>query len=151
MMIEVTVKVPEERLADFYSMYGTWLGAPNETAHGAGSIIDGEPSAWSGADLDLAKAVWDKFSETAKAFFSALIDNPEREFTVLELARRANVTPERNVIAGVLSWPGRYCNNAGRKSCWRWKYLEGEVPVYWMSREVAALFRQVRDSYSKQK
>jgi hypothetical protein len=145
MIIDVTVKVPEERLADFYSMYGSWLEAPGSTSATTDDADDAEPVEWTSTDVDLAKTVWDKFSETAKALFSNLIDAPGREFDGDELAQLANVQKGRHGIAGVLAWPSRHCFAAGRSYCWRWTYPDGETAAYWMPDELADLFRQARD------
>lgn len=48
-------------------------------------------------------------------------------------------------VAGVLAWPSRYCADNGREILWSWEYPdEGEPAVYWLTDEVAALFRQAR-------
>ncbi|WP_067830541.1 DUF6416 domain-containing protein [Actinomadura kijaniata] len=144
-MMDVTVKVPEERLAEFYAMYARWLAGPEarEEAEGSGGR---ELAEWTAADVDLAEEVWEKFSGTAKTLFSVLIDEPERRFTGDELARMLHIEKGRHGIAGVLGWPGRHCAAVGRHYCWYWEHGDDGAPVmYWMTDEVAGLFGRVRD------
>jgi hypothetical protein len=161
-MIDVTVKVPEDRLAEFYAMFAAWLNAPSQTSVLSGTVetqrnavpqmvslpgahTDGRQP-WSEADAALAAKLWDKFSDPAKALFSKLIDEPDRRFTGEELAEMLNIPNGHNGVAGVLAWPGKYCHKEGRQRLWEWSYpVDGEPVVYSIMPEVAALFRQARD------
>ena len=145
-MIDVTVKVPEGRLADFYSMYGRWLEGGGDAVTEADGTAHGEVGKWAGADVNLARAVWGRFSEPAVALLSILIDEPDREFPWDELAQKMAFEGGRTGIAALLTWPGRHCREAGREACWRWRGAEGETTVYWMPSEIADLFRQARDA-----
>jgi hypothetical protein len=145
-MMDITVKVPEERVADFYSMYGRWLAAPESFAADQSGIDDPELTAWASTDVDLARSVWAKFTSTARALFSKLIDEPGQQFAGDELAAMIGVPNGRHGVAGVLAWPARHCFAAGRSYCWYWSYPDGETAVYWMADELAALFREARDS-----
>jgi hypothetical protein len=144
-MIDVTVKVPEDRVPEFYSMFGTWLSTPPVDASQEAS--GGEPHApWSEADGDLAALVWDKFSETAKSLFSTLIDSPETRFSGDELSEMLGIPNGKHGVAGVLAWPGRHCFAVGRTWPWSWDYpVEGAPAVYWFTAEMATLFREARD------
>lgn len=162
-MMDVTVKVPEERLVEFYAMHSAWLSAPPHQAGSPGTIGDqmvvdsppvphagedsGDRQAWSDADAALAAELWDKFSDPAKALFSKLMDEPDRQFNGEELAGMLNIPNGHSGTAGVLAWPGKYCKKANRELLWKWTYpVEGEPVVYWMTPEVAALFREARDN-----
>ncbi|HEX7306166.1 DUF6416 domain-containing protein [Lentzea sp.] len=108
---------------------------------------DGSPgqlAAWSSSDDELTEALWRKFSETAKALFSVLIDNPGTKFNGDELGRLLDLPAGKQSVAGVLGWPGRHCQAAGRPWLWAWDYAEGENARYWMTDEVADLFRPAR-------
>ncbi|UQU62534.1 DUF6416 domain-containing protein [Couchioplanes caeruleus] len=141
-MINVTVSVPEDRVPEFYSMFGRWLAeAPDAIA---GQEI--EQKEWGSEDVELAKAVWKKFSPTAKALFKTLMSRPDDQFDGDELATMLNLDKGKHGIAGVLAWPSRHCFAAGRKWCWTWGYPDGETAVYWMTKEQAELFRQVADN-----
>jgi hypothetical protein len=148
-MIDVTVKVPEERVAEFYQMYGTWLNgsvlvpisAATRNADGGGEHLP-----WSETDGELAAEVWDKFSDAAKRLFSTLIDEPSRRFSGDELAEILDIPNGKHGVAGVLAWPGRHSFKVNREWPWKWSYPEDGAPVvYWLKPEVASLFREARD------
>ncbi|WP_082909145.1 DUF6416 domain-containing protein [Mycolicibacterium iranicum] len=147
-MIDVTVKVPEDRVPEFYTMYGNWLNGspsgPTPTVTKNSENPNDRPR-WTDADTALAAEVWNKLSATAKGLFSTLIDEPETRFSGEELAGMLNIPNGKHGVAGVLAWPGRYCVSANRRWFWEWDYPEGETAVYWLSRENAALFREARD------
>lgn len=144
-MIDVTVKVPQERLADFYAMFGAWLaGADHEQMDSAPTS---EVSAWQNTDEDfvLAQVVWEKFSDRAKSLYSTLMDSPEQRFSGEDLAEALHIPNGKYGVAGVLAWPGRHCAAVGRPLPSRDE--EGAVGAsssYWMTKEVASLFRKVR-------
>ena len=148
-MIDVTVKVPEDRVPEFYVMYGQWLnGAPAAEAALVGrnaQTPDSRP-AWTEADGDVAREVWNKLSSAAKRLFSTLIDNPETPFSGEELAEILGLPNGKHGVAGVLAWPGRHCAGVNRRWFWDWDYPDGEVAVYWLSRGNAALFEEARSS-----
>jgi hypothetical protein len=141
-MIDVTVKVPEDRVAEFYTMYGQWLSgalspAPEPT------VEDAEVSEWSSGDVELAQELWNKFNDRAKALFTTLLENPGQRFTGQELAERLNIPNGSNGVAGVLAWPGRYCKQYGRTICWHVDWSDDAyVAVYWLEGVLADLFRK---------
>lgn len=161
-MMDVTVKVPENRLVEFYAMHAAWLSAPPQalvlsntfdaerdampqpTSSGSEDAKGRQP--WSDADAALAAKLWDKFSDPAKALFSKLIDEPDRQFNGEELAEMLDIPNGHSGVAGVLAWPGKYCKKENRELLWKWAYpVEGEPVVYWVEPEVAALLREARD------
>jgi hypothetical protein len=157
-MIDVTVKVPEERLPEFYAMHAAWLNAPSPapvavraqeetvqpTADMPGVDTDGRRP-WLESDSALVAKLWEKFSDPAKALFSKLIDEPDRQFNGVELAEMLQIPNGHNGVAGVLAWPGKYCQKEGRKRLWEWKYpVDGEPVVYWVTPDVAELLRRAR-------
>lgn len=161
-MMDVTVKVPEDRLVEFYAMHAAWLSAPPRTSvlpdavnaerNAVPKVVspanesadDRQP--WRDTDTALAAELWNKFSDPAKALFSKLMDEPECRFNGEELAEMLNIPNGHSGTAGVLAWPGKYCKQEGRELLWKWTYpVEGEPVVYWMTPEVAALFREARD------
>src|SRR5262249_6531104 len=104
MMIDITVKVPEDRVPEFYSMYGAWLnGAPHVLMSTATRNADsgGDHLPWSDSDGALAAEVWDKFSGVAKRLFSRLIDEPDRRFSGEELASLLDIPNGKHGVAGV--------------------------------------------------
>lgn len=140
-MLDITVKVPRNRIAEFYLMHGRWLAGPDEGFGESGLEQD-----WTSADADLARVVWAKFSPTAKALFSRLIDQPGHRFSGEELAEALRLDKGKHGIAGVLAWPRRHCIAVGRRHCWRWEYPDGETVRYWMDDEMIAAFGQARAS-----
>jgi hypothetical protein len=149
-MIDASVKVPEERLAEFYAMYGSWLKSPpgswrtQSEDEFAESIVDVEPIPWAPDDLELAATVWAKFSPPAKALFSTLIDHPNDPHLGEELAKMHHIPNAAHGIAGVLTWPSRHCAAVGRTLCWKWKNSGPQGTAYWMDETLAGLFGQVR-------
>lgn len=148
-MIDVTVKVPEDRVGEFYSMFGSWLTgslavAPVSEAAPDEESRDNRPP-WSSADSDLAAGVWGRLSEPARRLFSTLIDAPEDRFSGDELARMLGIEKGKLAIAGLLTWPGRYCREVNRDYFWSFDYPDGELAEYWFTAENAALFREARD------
>jgi hypothetical protein len=101
-------------------------------------------SDWSdnAGDLDLAKAVWSKFSQRAKNVFSVLMDEPGTRHAGEKLAEDLEIPNGRYGLAGVLAWPGRYCTAVGRTMPVQW--VEGGS--YWMTPDVAALFQKARNA-----
>lgn len=145
MLIDVTVKVPEERVGDFYAMYGRWLsGEPV-----ADEAIDeaDEPRNWTNSDEDLALAhvVWGKLSPNAEALFSLLISQPGRKVSGEELAGTLGIAYGKAGVAGVLAWPARHCAAVNRTGLWSWEYRsDGEGAYYWVEPEIADLFKKVQ-------
>ncbi len=164
-MMDVTVKVPEDRLVEFYAMHAAWLSAPPRDSvlpDAVDSVRNAQPhpvspaaesvggrKPWLDTDVALAIRLWEKFSDPAKALFSTLIDKPDCRFNGEELAELLNIPNGHSGVAGVLAWPEKYCKQENRELLWKWAYpVEGEPVVYWMTPEVAALFREARDSHA---
>jgi hypothetical protein len=146
MLIDVTVKIPEERVGDFYELIGRWLSeeqlADEVTDTSAG------PRSWtdSNEDLAVARAVWEKFSPRAKAVFSLLMDQPGDRVSAKYLASTLDIPHGTSGVAGVLAWPARHCAAVNRVGPWRWEYKpEEDTTYYWIEPEVADLFKKVRN------
>jgi hypothetical protein len=147
-MREVTVLVPDEpeRVAEFYERHGRWL-AGLETGDGSEANV-AELVDWTDSedDLALARVVWAKFSPPAKALLELLMDPPDRKFSGEDLAETLDIPNGKYGVAGVLAWPGRHSHAVGR-----WlpvRYEKGPVggsASYWVTAEVASLFRKAKD------
>lgn len=147
-MIDVTVKVPDDRVPEFYVMFGQWLnGAPAPVVPlvGRNALTPDDRPAWTDDDGDVAREVWNKLSAAAKKLFSTLMDNPETQFSGEELAGILGIANGKHGVAGLLAWPGRYCAAVNRRWFWDWDYPDGEVAVYWLNHANATLFREARD------
>jgi len=162
-MMDVTVKVPADRIADFYAMHAAWLSSSEAQPlvladnfelrrttvlpAGADDAVARQP--WIDADALVAAKLWNKFSDRARALFSTLIDEPNRRFTGEELAELLSIPNGHSGVAGVLAWPGKWCKQVNRKLIWEFGYpVPGEPVLYWMTIELAALFREARDGHA---
>ncbi|GAA5124022.1 DUF6416 domain-containing protein [Haloechinothrix salitolerans] len=152
-MSDITVPVPDDRVAEFYHFFGLWLGGSLSLSEVTtqklpeGSEPSKERRRWTGSDEDRedAEELWGKLNKRAKGFYSLLIDAPGTEFTGNYIAEKLNIPNGASGVAGVLSWPGRYCWNMNRHLPSQWRDGEDGAPsVYWMDADVAALFAAVR-------
>jgi hypothetical protein len=145
-LIDVTVKIPEERVGDFYELVGRWLSGEQLTDE----VTDAPagPRNWTNTndDLVLARAVWEKFSPRAKALFSLLMDQPGHKVTGKDLATTLDIPNGTSGVAGVLAWPARHCAAVNRVRPWLWEYRpEDDNAYYWIESKVADLFKKVRN------
>lgn len=152
-MPDVTIPVPDDRVAEFYQFFGHWLEgslAPSDGGYEMLSATSGDPGkrrSWTGSDEDRedAEKIWSKMTSRAKGFYNLLIDAPGTEFTGNQIAKQLSIPNGANGVAGVLAWPGRYCLKLNRGLPQHWKHGEDGAPsVYWMDADVAALFASVR-------
>lgn len=146
MLIDVTIKIPEERVGDFYELVGRWLSG-EQLADEATDTPTGLTN-WTNSndDLALARSVWAKLSPRAKALFSLLMDQPGHQVSGVDLAATLDIPNGTSGVAGVLAWPGRHCAAVNRVGLWRWEYRPEEgSSYYWIEPEVADLFRKVRN------
>jgi len=120
-MPDITVPVPDERVADFYSFFGRWLaGSEDSTANPAAGALRTPPTpklvAWGNSAQDLADAetLWRKYPARAKAIFSLLMDNAGRHYTGDEIAAIVGIPNGARGVAGALGHPGRQAAELGR-------------------------------------
>jgi hypothetical protein len=150
---EVTVAVPEERVAEFYTWFGAFLASEPGTPAPAwgrgrrghrGSRQHGEAQAWSADDADQAAWLYAKLAPPARALFDVLADSPGERFGGEAIAKRLGLEKGAHGVAGILAWPGRYC-----------RYLNRVLPIategradggtdYFMEPDVGALFAASR-------
>jgi hypothetical protein len=149
--LEITVKVPEGYLGEFYLSLGrVWRNAEDEARNGADDTDAAESDLGDWVDndfeLDIAGQVWRKFSSNAKAMFSLLMDNPGDAMTGEELAERLGLPNGKYGVAGILAWPGRHCAAVDRVLLCRFEEASapGASGTYWIDQEVANLFTKVR-------
>lgn len=145
-MIDVTVKVPEDRVGEFYAMLGRWLTGEELADDALGPPVTGLKD-WTDSqeDVALAGVVWGKLSPRAKAVFSLLMDHPGRQVSGEDLASACDIPNGKYGVAGVLAWPGRHCAAVNRNLPSRWKGgSDDSGGIYWVEREVADLFGKVR-------
>lgn len=153
-MSDITVPVPDDRIAEFYSFFGLWLAGSLSLPVPTSGISLETPEApqpfraWGSTDADVADAValWTKFSARARAMFSLLIDNAGQEYTGEQIAEACGIPNGAHGVAGVLAWPGRHGAAIGRGLPSEWREdPETYESFYSMSPERAALFATARE------
>ncbi|MEA2372875.1 MAG: hypothetical protein QOH12_3269 [Solirubrobacteraceae bacterium] len=124
---QVTVPVPEERVAEFYAWFASFLAAesgwPGEAPHrrAAGRGRRGGPGgherpleAWSAADGDRAAWLYGRLAPGASELFDLLATSPGKRFSGNEVAARLKIDKGAHGVAGILAWPGRYSRRLDR-------------------------------------
>lgn len=152
-MTDITVPVPDDRMAEFYQFFGLWLSGSLDTyLHGSPDMPDASapsPAAraeWGSApeDFEDAVALWTKYSPTARAMFSMLMDAPDTPYSGDDIAEAIGIENGAHGIAGVLAWPGRHGAKLGRPLPSYWGVGEDGVGRYWIPEAEAELFRAAR-------
>lgn len=157
-MADITVPVPDDRTAEFYQFFGLWLAGSLSLMQGPPGALEAPPEAsevakpheltpWGTTDQDFADAetLWRKYSPRARAMFSLLIDNPDTEYTGVQVAEAVGIPNGAHGVAGVLAWPGRHGFAIGRGLPTEWREdpdtFEG---MYRMPAKRAEMFKTVR-------
>ena len=147
-MIDVSVKIPEERVGEFYELVGRWLSGDLQRPDvDLPEPPDSLAKEWTNTEEDvrLARVVWEKLSPHATAVFLLLMGHPGRKVSGDDLAATVKIPNGKYGIAGVLAWPGRHCAAVGRRPLWRWESgPPGGSASFWVDKEVADLFKRVR-------
>jgi len=162
---QITVQVPEERVAEFYAWFAEFLSAPvgglgpspgrwggprgRPGRHGPERFggtrgLAGEPSPWTERDLEQASWVYRKLSDPARALFDLLIDNPGVRFSGNDIATRLKLEKGSHGVAGVLAWPGRWCRKLGREFPIDTDAREDGGTDFMMGAATAAVFDRAR-------
>jgi hypothetical protein len=155
---QITVEVPEERVAEFYSWFAEFLSAPSGGLgsprrmrggpgrhrgfgpHGFGS----EPKPWTADDIDQARWLYRKLSDPARQLFDLLIQKPGARFSGNEIASQLKLENGAHGVAGVLAWPGRWCRKLGREFPIDTDGREDGGTDFFIDEETAAVFEQAR-------
>lgn len=151
---QVTVAVPEERVAEFYMWFATFLGAQPGGPPPGGPWRRGhrprpgmrEASAWSANDADPAAWLYGKLAPPARELFDLLVDAPGQRFSGNEIASRLRLEKGAHGVAGILAWPGRYCRKLGRELPIATAARDDGGTDYYLEPEIAALFDTARPS-----
>jgi hypothetical protein len=156
-MTDITVPVPDDRTAEFYQFFGLWLAgslsltsSPSGATESPPEIAQATPPdvrPWGDSEQDVtdAEALWRKYSPRARAMFSLLMDNPDREFTGEEIAQAVNIPNGAHGVAGVQAWPGRYGIAIGRELPSAWREDQDTLQsFYWMPARTAQVFKAAR-------
>jgi Family of unknown function (DUF6416) len=97
-------------------------------------------------DEMLARVVWAKLSNRAKSLFSTLMDAPEQKLSGKDVAEALDIPNGKDGTADLLAWAGRH-SSAEERVLPCSSYEDGPVggsASYWMTKDVAALFRTAR-------
>jgi hypothetical protein len=151
---QVTVPVPEERVAEFYAWFAAFLaaepgvgpwrggrgggrhGRPGGRRHGGGEPATG----WSAGDGERASWLYGRLAPAAQELFDLLAAEPGRRFAGNEVAARLGLEKGAHGVAGILAWPGRYCRHLGRALPIATEGRPDGGTDYFMEPDVAALF-----------
>jgi len=140
---DISVKVPIDRLAEFYEWFGTWLASPEVSPRVHEIAARRYP--WNPTeDLELAVRAWIVFPERARLLLSTLIDNPDRRYWGERLAEMHNIPNGRYGVAGSLAWPGRTLRKLGRPLPIESEPDDRGGSAYWMTPAMARLFNEAR-------
>ncbi len=149
---QITVAVPEERVAEFYVWFGTFLsaqpgspppGAPRRRGPGPRAWMH-ETSGWSATDADQAAWLYGKLAPPARELFDLLIDAPGQRFAGNDIASRLRMDKGAHGVAGILAWPGRYCRKLGRELPISTAARDDGGTDYYLEPDIATLFATAR-------
>jgi hypothetical protein len=137
-MIDVTVKVDEGRLADFYAMYAEWLKSGSEEAQAnEGTLADWEPG-----DVREASYVWRNMHPRARTLFEILLAASE-PVQGSELARALGPDAREDTVFGTFGPPAKLAKEVGHKHMI--KSQHGPTGnSYWLEPAVKAAFEAAR-------
>jgi hypothetical protein len=148
--VRVSLSVPTHLYGDFLEVAGQFLNDRITNDQPATDEPATETIAWLEADyaddLESAVHVYGLLSPRGRGLFDLLMDNPDKRFAGDELADILSIPNGRYGTAGTLAWPGRHAQAVGRKLPVTW---DRETHAYWMTKEVASLFREARDAHTE--
>jgi hypothetical protein len=159
-LMSVSVTIPKFRQADFHRFFAAWLDDQVFLRDDL-TETEGPPPmklrSWSmpefvlqreDNDVDVARELLSKFSYPAKRVFTLLSMRPGLEMSAEQICKETGITSS-NALAGVLSWPGKYCYSAGKELPFQWSKAPDGATVYVMSADVAKIFRWAAMSRSR--
>jgi hypothetical protein len=134
-MMDVTVKVPEDRLGEFFLMYGQWLQGLGNGESGSAERLE-----WTITDETLAGEFVRKLPESGRRFLDLMISTGE-------MNGRSIVGPlglnEVTQLPGVHGWIGRVSKAFGRKNPIKARPT-ADGTIWWVEPPVAELFERVK-------
>jgi hypothetical protein len=156
---QVTVPVPEDRVAEFYAWFATFLandadlgpgplrrgprgpGGPGGRGRPGGRRHHDHPAeAWTGGDVERASWLYEHLAPAARELFDLLAAAPGRRFAGNDVAARLRIEKGAHGVAGILAWPGRYSRRLDRVLPIATEGRADGGTDYFMDAEVAALF-----------
>ena len=135
MLVDVTVKVPEEALGAFHVMFGEWLHGVRD-----GQKKTAERLEWGADDGQIAQEMWDDLpGANTKGFIDALIEGGEMDSA--SVASRLGLNPGQ--LPGVHGWIGRVSVKFGRKNPVK-AGATAKGTVWWADPVAGELFKRVK-------
>lgn len=150
---QVTVPVPEDRVAEFYAWFASFLATEPGWTRGPGRRGPGGRGrrggpghhdhlleAWTSADGDRAAWLYERLAPGASELFDLLATSPGKRFSGNEVAARLKIDKGAHGVAGILAWPGRYARRLNRVLPIATEGRPDGGTDYFMGADVAALF-----------
>jgi Family of unknown function (DUF6416) len=150
---QVTVPVPEDRVAEFYAWFAAFLASEPGWERGPGRRGPGGRGrgrgpghrehaleAWSAADGDRAAWLYERLAPGARELFDVLATAPGKRFSGNEVAARLKIDKGAHGVAGILAWPGRYSRRLDRALPIATEGRADGGTDYFMEPDIAALF-----------
>ncbi|GAC1438926.1 MAG: hypothetical protein NVSMB51_15850 [Solirubrobacteraceae bacterium] len=150
---QVTVGVPEDRVAEFYLWFAAFLASeagsrPPRGPRGGRGLHrhHREATPWQPQDQEQARWLLLKLADPARALFELLSASPGERLSGNEVAARLGLEKGAHGVAGILAWPGRYCRHLGRVLPISTEGRADGGTDYFMDAEVARLFRAAAEA-----
>jgi hypothetical protein len=138
MLVDVTVKVQEDRLAEFYAMYGEWFAAGSTT--GPPRRVRQE---WAAGDSALARSAWERFPNKPRDLLELLL--AESELDSEAIVSRLGLK-ESSQVTGLAGWVARVCNEFGRGTPVKTRPIDGGGTAWRVESTVARMFEEARQA-----
>ncbi|HEY5195742.1 MAG TPA: DUF6416 domain-containing protein [Solirubrobacteraceae bacterium] len=156
---QVTVPVPEDRVAEFYAWFASFLASDPDAGRGPWRRGPGGPGrrggpgrhqhdleVWSGSDGDRAAWLYERLAPGARELFDLLASSPGTRFSGNDVAARLKLDKGAHGVAGILAWPGRYSRRLDRALPIATEGRPDGGTDYFMGPEVAALFSAIGET-----
>jgi hypothetical protein len=142
---QVTVPVPEERVAEFYSWFAGFLAGESGRRGPGGRGRRGRPphgpgAPWTADDGERARWLYARLAPAAQELFDLLAATPGERLSGNDVAARLKLDKGAHGVAGILAWPGRYCRHLDRALPIATEGRADGGTDYFMEPDVAALF-----------
>jgi hypothetical protein len=135
----LSVEVPKEHYGELLQDIGRFIRERMEPTSVVGAVGLAEPTPWTSDDVEEAVHVYSQLTKKARQLFDLLMDNEEKRMAGDYLAEQCDLG-NRFGVAGTFAWPGRYSAAVGRQFPVSWD----TGGTYWMTSEVASVFRKAR-------
>ena len=139
-MVEVTVQVPPDRVAEFYRMVGDWLQA---TQSEPPPKPKQDREKWTADDFEAALQLWRVLPLNSRRLLDVLVD--EGDLDGASIVQRLGLHDVSKLV-GVHGWAGRIASDLGKTSPIKTKPTE-EGTVWSLDPALRELFSRARDAW----